>query len=67
MQELIPGSDLGFQKPVATKNEETNLIASTEAKAIAEVQAAYVIAKKFPRNGHGIAAHFWTPVAALPG
>lgn len=52
MQDLIPGSDLGFQKPVATKNEETNLIASTEAKAIAEVQAAYVIAKKFPRNGH---------------
>lgn len=52
MQELVAGSDLGFAKPVATKNEETNLIASTEAKAVAEVQAAYVIAKKFPRNQH---------------
>jgi hypothetical protein len=53
MQELVAGSDLGFAKPVVqNKNDETNLIASTEAKAIAEVQAAYVIAKKFPRNQH---------------
>ena len=52
MQELMKNEDLGFAKPPATKNEETNLIASTEAKAIAEVQAAYVIAKKFPRNQH---------------
>lgn len=54
MQELQTRSDtdLGFAKPVTNKNEETNLVASTEAKAIAEVQAAYVIAKKFPRNQH---------------
>ena len=52
MQELVAGSDLGFSQPVVTKNEETNLIASTEAKAVAEVQAAFVIAKKFPRNEH---------------
>ncbi len=54
MQELSvrQDTDLGFAKQPTTKNEETNLIASTEAKAIAEVQAAYVIAKKFPRNQH---------------
>jgi hypothetical protein len=44
-------TDLGFAKK-DTQNEETGLIASTEARAIAEVQAAYVIAKKFPRNQH---------------
>jgi hypothetical protein len=52
MQELTRSDDLGFAKQVANKNEETNLIAASEAKAIAEVQAAYVIAKKFPRNEH---------------
>ena len=54
MQELSNikhDTDLGFAKPVA-KQEETGLMASTEARAIAEVQAAYVIAKKFPRNEH---------------
>ncbi len=39
---------LGFNVP----KEQTNEIASTEARAVAEVQAAYVIAKKFPRNAH---------------
>lgn len=42
--------DLGFAKPQA--QEETGLMAATEARAVAEVQAAYVIAKKFPRNQH---------------
>lgn len=43
--------DLGFAKPHA-QSEETSLMAATEARAVAEVQAAYVIAKKFPRNQH---------------
>lgn len=43
--------DLGFAKK-ETQNEETGLIAATEARAVAEVQASYVIAKKFPRNAH---------------
>lgn len=53
MQELMKSEtqDLGFAKREAPK-EETGLIASTEARAVAEVQAAYVIAKKFPRNQH---------------
>lgn len=50
MQELMKNDDLGFSKPKV--NEDNGLIASTEARAIAEVQAAYVIAKKFPRNNH---------------
>jgi len=52
MQELSTQNtaDLGFAKPAA--KEETGLMASTEARAVAEVQAAYVIAKKFPRNQH---------------
>lgn len=41
--------DLGFTKP-ATQNEETSLMQVSESRAVAEVQAAYVIAKKFPRN-----------------
>lgn len=49
MNEL--STDLGFHKP-ATLNEEVGLVQSTEARAVAEVQAAYVIAKKFPRNQH---------------
>lgn len=57
MQEIdiIPAShsNYGFAAPAPTnKNEETNLIAASEAKAVAEVQAAFVIAKKFPRNEH---------------
>lgn len=52
MQDIMKKEDLGFVRQQATKNEETNLVASTEAKAVAEVQAAYVIAKKFPRNQH---------------
>jgi len=43
-------NDLGFAKQ--EKQEEVGLVASTEARAVAEVQAAYVIAKKFPRNMH---------------
>jgi len=43
-------TDLGFAKPKV--QDENNLMASTEARAVAEVQAAYVIAKKFPRNEH---------------
>lgn len=44
-------TDLGFAKQ-SIKQEENSLISSIEAKAIAEVQAAFVIAKKFPRNNH---------------
>ena len=44
-------TELGFTPP--TKNEETNsLIQVSESRAVAEVQASYVIAKKFPRNEH---------------
>jgi len=42
-------TDLGFAK-TKTQNEDNGLVASTEARAVAEVQAAYVIAKKFPRD-----------------
>jgi hypothetical protein len=53
MNELIntKNQDLGFAKP-GLQTEEVGLVASTEARAVAEVQAAYVIAKKFPRNEH---------------
>lgn len=54
MNEL--STDLGFQKPT-TLNEEVGLVQSTEARAVAEVQAAYVIAKKFPRNQHESYSH----------
>jgi len=43
--------DLGFAKKDIQK-EENSLIGATEARAVAEVQAAYVIAKRFPRNPH---------------
>lgn len=43
-------NELGFTQK--EKKEETGLMASTEARAVAEVQASYVIAKKFPRNQH---------------
>ena len=47
MQELVQANDLGF-KPVV--KDENSLMAVQESRATAEVQAAYVIAKKFPRN-----------------
>ena len=50
MTDLMKNDDLGFKAPIP--KEEVGLVASTEARAIAEVQAAYVIAKKFPRNQH---------------
>lgn len=40
--------NLGFQTTV--KNQDDGLMVTAEARAVAEVQAAYVIAKKFPRN-----------------
>lgn len=49
-QQLDNTVGVGFQ--IKEKKEERGLIASTEARAVAEVQAAYVIAKKFPRNEH---------------
>lgn len=42
--------DLKFEG--APKPKENVMTATNEARAIAEVQAAYVIAKKFPRNQH---------------
>ncbi len=45
MNELV---DLGFQKP--EQKEESSLMQVDQSRAVAEVQAAYVIAKKFPRN-----------------
>ncbi len=50
MQELIKSNDLGFQKKEV--HEEVSLMASTEARAVAEVQSSYIIAKKYPRNQH---------------
>lgn len=47
MQELAQKNELGFKTEV---KEETSLMAVQESRAVAEVQAAYVIAKKFPRN-----------------
>jgi hypothetical protein len=53
MNELMTknDTDLGFTKPTAA-SEETGLMGATEARAVAEVQSAYIIAKKFPRNQH---------------
>jgi hypothetical protein len=43
--------DLGFQdKNAVVPVKDTAMAESNEARAVAEVQAAYVIAKKFPRN-----------------
>jgi len=50
MQDLMKTEDIGFAKPVV--KEESSLMQTNEARAVAEVQAAYVIAKKFPRNEH---------------
>lgn len=42
-------SEYGFSKPTRA-SAETNLMQSMEKRAEAEVQAAYIIAKKYPRN-----------------
>src|SRR5580704_9369492 len=42
---------LGFNAPTQPTSDQS-MVASTEARVVAEVQAAYVIAKKFPRNQH---------------
>ena len=42
---------LGFNAPKEVE-KDTALQATSEARAVAEVQASYVIAKKFPRNQH---------------
>lgn len=44
-------NELGFSSVPATR-DEVGLVQSTEARAVAEVQSAYVIAKKYPRNQH---------------
>lgn len=52
MQELMTkNNELGFQRQ-EKQNEEVGLVQVSEARAVAEVQAQYVIAKKFPRNQH---------------
>ena len=40
---------LGFNAPKVPESDQS-MVASVEARAVAEVQAAYIIAKKFPRN-----------------
>jgi len=42
-------NELGFAKQ-ETPNDENSLVQIEQSRAVAEVQAAYVIAKKFPRN-----------------
>jgi hypothetical protein len=49
MNDLSVPENFGFQKTSA-QTEEVGLMQSTEARAVAEVQASFVIAKKFPRN-----------------
>lgn len=43
-------NELGFAAPI--KSDENSLVQVNESRAVAEVQASYVIAKKFPRNQH---------------
>jgi hypothetical protein len=43
-----PTNELGFAKPES--QSENALVQVDQSRAVAEVQAAYVIAKKFPRN-----------------
>lgn len=50
MTDLTTTQDLGFSK--LQQNEESALVQVEQSRAVAEVQAAYVIAKKFPRNAH---------------
>lgn len=47
MHEIITKNELGFREEV---KKDVSLIDVAESRAVAEVQAAYVIAKKFPRN-----------------
>lgn len=42
-------TELGFAKP-EPKNEDGALVQIEQSRAVAEVQAAYIIAKKYPRN-----------------
>lgn len=53
--ENTPAKDLGFAMNEVIK-EDTGLMQVSEARAIAEVQASFVIAKKFPRNEFGALA-----------
>lgn len=52
MNDVISASkdNLGFSAPAQA--QATDLMQVSEARAVAEVQAQYVIAKKFPRNQH---------------
>lgn len=43
-------NELGFAAPI--KSDDNSLMQVNESRAVAEVQASYVIAKKFPRNQH---------------
>ena len=51
MQELARSNDLGFQKK-EVQVDDGSMISVEQSRAVAEVQASYVIAKKFPRNEH---------------
>lgn len=43
--------DLGFEKKdMSVQQKDTSMQETSEARAVAEVQAQYIIAKKFPRN-----------------
>lgn len=44
--------DLGFNQVDTMPERDTSMVQTSDARATAEVQAAYVIAKKFPRNQH---------------
>jgi hypothetical protein len=48
MNEVAQTQDLGFVSPSQTVGE--GLVQIEQSRAVAEVQASYVIAKKFPRN-----------------
>jgi hypothetical protein len=43
-------NELGFAKNEIQTTEDQSLVQVEQSRAVAEVQAAYVIAKKFPRN-----------------
>lgn len=45
--------DLGFQnQSISESVQDTSMVQTAEARATAEVQAQYIIAKRFPRNQH---------------
>jgi len=48
----LRNTDLGFNAPIQHEGKDTSLTQTAGERATAEVQAAYVIAKKFPRNQH---------------